>query len=137
MRLLLPMFLFVLSYFIGQLYQLFDTPYYNDKGPVNWIWLEQRPMLIAWNVKFLSEEVCRVVEAIAVMIIAGHTGIKVLKLTATAYLTYRCLDFIVWFVNFKTYHYWYVFFVLAFIELWLWYRDDITKYLKNNRNGTN
>lgn len=137
MKMLVPMLLFVLSYFVGQLYQLFDTPYYNSIGLVNWIWLEQRPMLISWNVKFLSEELCRIIEGLAVMSIAWQTSVKILKLTAIAYFTYRCLDIIIWFVNFKTYHYWYVFFVLAFIELWLWYREDITKHFKNNRNGVN
>lgn len=129
-RIFIPMILFSVSYFTGQLYQLFDTDYYNSKGIVNWIWLESRPMLISWNVKFLSEEICRVMEGIGTVFIANYTGIKIIQLTAMTYLTYRCLDVITWFVNFKTYHYWYVFLVLAFIECWIWYREDAYKLIK-------
>lgn len=133
-KVFIPMVLLTCTYFIGQLYQLFDNEYWNNKGLVNWIWLEERAMLVSWNVKLLSEEINRVIEGIAMLVMSYYTGFKIFQLTATAYVTYRCLDVILWFVNFKTHHYWYVFFVLAFIEFWLWYKDDISKIIKKEKH---
>lgn len=64
----------------------------------------------AWNVKYLSEEVNRIIEGVSFLLMfTMRSGAKELyTLTLIEYLVYRITDIFAYFINFKTEGYWYV-----------------------------
>ncbi len=85
-------------------------------------------MSIAWNVKYLSEEVNRIIEAIFILMVVDKKQ-KLWQLCCIIYLTYRCLDLIVYFLNFKIGNYWIVLLITTLIESFMWYHKDMKKWL--------
>lgn len=67
-------------------------------------------MSIAWNVKYLSEEVNRVIEGVAfLLMITMRNGAKELYvLVIIEYLVYRLTDIAAYFIDYKTDRYWQV-----------------------------
>lgn len=107
------------TYIIGQAYELFEGMNITQ----NWILFKYRPMLIAWNVKFLSEEICRVIEALALYVLAMKYKVdQDFMIPIKIYLVYRMLDIPMYFLNYKTQYYWTVYVVLGLIELYLRYK---------------
>lgn len=73
-------------------------------------------MSLAWNVKYLSEEINRVIEGVAfLLMITMRNGAKELyTLTLIEYLVYRLTDIVAYFIDYKTDRYWQVaLFVMA------------------------
>lgn len=120
----IPIFILACTYLIGQAYT-----FVSDTEIQNWILYAHKPMTIAWNVKYLSEEVNRVVEAIAfLMMLKGARDIY--KLAILEYLLYRVLDIIFYFYNFKTTNYWYLFLILGTIIALIYLKNNAKKYEK-------
>jgi hypothetical protein len=65
---LLPILLLSLTYFIGQAYVWFDNEHYNAYGETSWIFDGSHAMPVSWNVKYLSEEINRILEAAAFLL---------------------------------------------------------------------
>lgn len=108
---ILPILLLSSTYCIGQAYTLFD-----NKELHNWFLLVDRPMTNAWNVKYLSEEINRILEAIFMLWIFQRSYVDIIyRLVAVEYLLYRCIDLIVYPLWFKGQNYWYVFLVLGLL----------------------
>lgn len=73
-------------------------------------------MTDAWNVKYLSEEINRAIEAFFMLWIFQISYVNVIyRLAAVEYLLYRMLDLIVYPFWFKSYNYWYVFLVIGLL----------------------
>lgn len=108
---LLPILLLSSTYLIGQAYTLFD-----NKELHNWFLCVDRPMTDAWNVKYLSEEMNRVVEALFMIWIFERSYVNILyRLAAVEYMLYRCIDLVVYPFWFKSQNYWYVFLALGLL----------------------
>ena len=125
---IIPILLLACTYFIGQLYSYWD---YASTETVNWIWSKECPMNIAWNVKYLSEEVNRIIEATAFFLMIRKSE-KMYKLVALEYLLYRCLDIMYYFYNFKTERYWFVFLILGTIMALIYLKNHATTREKTN-----
>lgn len=111
MKRYIPILLLASTYAIGQSYIYFD-----DKELHNWFILVNNPMTDAWNVKYLSEEINRAIEAFFMLWIFQISYVNVIyRLAAVEYLLYRMLDLIVYPFWFKSYNYWYVFLVLGLL----------------------
>lgn len=129
LRDLKPLLLLALTYVTGQAYLFFS----HVKLVQNWILCQYKPMLVEWNVKFLSEEVNRIIEAIAfrwmvkkILKWADNKGIRAserfvfIRFALVEYLWYRVLDLCAYFYDFKTQRYWYVFAILTLIMAYNW-----------------
>jgi len=125
MRKLFPVLVLVSTYVVGQAYTLFPD---NPLSLHNWILFDYVPMTTAWNVKYLSEEINRILEAIAFAIMLKDR--KIYGFVAISYLSYRVLDIIFYFINFKTYDYGWVFVLVALFEALWWFKNDINKAMK-------
>lgn len=111
MKRYIPILLLAVTYAIGQSYIYFD-----DKELHNWFILVNNPMTDAWNVKYLSEEINRAIEAFFMLWIFQISYVNVIyRLAAVEYLLYRMLDLIVYPFWFKSYNYWYVFLVIGLL----------------------
>lgn len=99
---LTPVILLASTYLIGQAYVVFDS-----KEVQNWIWMRPTPMPVEWNVKFLSEEINRIIEAVAFYMML-YKAPAIYRLTALEYLIYRIIDIFAYFYNYKTESYWFV-----------------------------
>lgn len=131
---LLPIILLASTYLIGQSYEFFDNAYYDSKGAVSWIWDGSHPMLISWNIKYLSENLLWVVVCISFYLVALNPS-RINKLAALEYLLYRIIDILSYFWNFKTTHYWYVFIILGTIMAVIYLKNHATK--KRNEKTSN
>lgn len=102
---ILPILLLCSTYAIGELHHLFSSTNIE-----NWILYRYSPMSEAWNVKYLSEEVNRIIEGVSFLLMFKmRSGAKELyTLTLIEYLVYRITDIFAYFINFKTGSYWYV-----------------------------
>lgn len=123
-----PVLLLAFTYqALGEAYELFNDDV-NKK--VNWIWLKDRSMTVAWNVKYFMENVNRILEALAVYLAFKDDRLNerrdVYCDMARLYLVYRGLDIIFYFINFKTDYYWIIFVVLFIFEM-IFKRKSLTK----------
>lgn len=115
----LPILILAAIYFIGELYQSFSA---TDTS--NWIWLIKRPMSIQWNVKFLSEEINWFLAALFCFIVVRRCEQREneLVIATRVFLWWRFFDIILYFINYKTEKYEYIFVLLILIELYMKYR---------------
>lgn len=78
----------------------------------------------AWNVKYLSEEINRVVEAISFLwMLRLKNGAKELYiLVIIEYLVYRIVDIAAYFIDYKTDHYWQAVLFIMVISGFLYFK---------------
>lgn len=126
MRKVLPIILLSLTYFVGQAYELYDNAKYDALGKVSWMYDNSHPMLISWNVKYLSENIIWVMVVVAFLLIIKYPT-KLNKLAALEYLLYRILDIVFYLYNFKTQRYWYLFFILGIVMAIIYLRKEFNK----------
>lgn len=125
-----------LSYMIGQTYEMFN----GSSLMVDPFLLVDNPMKISWAVKFFTEELNRVLEAIAFFVITikfrdimsrfsikpiEEKYLKTIFIVSRVYLIYRILDLAIWFVSFKRDYYWTVFVIVGAIEIYLYRKNKI------------
>jgi hypothetical protein len=128
----LPVLLLLSTYLLGEAHHLFSST-----ETQNWIIFAYKPMTIPWNVKYLSEEVNRIIEAISflLMLYMRKGAEELYILVLIEYLVYRILDIVAYFLNFKTESYWHVGIsvglIVAFIDLFI-----IKQKRKNEKKTT-
>jgi len=117
-----PILLLASTYFIGQLYVFFSTTEVS-----NWILFKPTPMVDAWNMKYLSEEINRIIEAVAFAIMLKKAD-DAYRLVAYEYILYRVVDIFSYFYDFKTNSYWIILFLLGiiFAILFIKHRNEKT-----------
>jgi hypothetical protein len=128
---LLPILLLSLTYFIGQAYVWFDNEHYNAYGETSWIFDGSHAMPVSWNVKYLSEEINRILEAAAFLLMLKKTA-PIYQLVGVEYFLYRVMDICFYFYNFKTSAYWLVFLIVGSIIAFIHYQ----KYTSLNEKRT-
>jgi hypothetical protein len=117
-----PILLLASTYFIGQLYVFFSTTEVS-----NWILFKSTPMVDAWNMKYLSEEINRTIEAVAFAMMLKKAD-DAYRLVAYEYILYRVVDIFSYFYDFKTNSYWIILFLLGiiFAILFIKHRNEKT-----------
>lgn len=83
---------------IGELHN-----FWSDNAQVqNWIVANPRPMLIAWNVKYLTNQITPILYFLAWILYRAN---RVNLTTIKCFLVFSVFDTILYFYNFKTYGY--------------------------------
>lgn len=98
-----PVLLLCSTYFIGELHHLF-----SDTHVSNWILFADKPMTDAWNMKYLAEEINRIIEGLSflLMLLMRKGATELYALVIIEYLVYRIVDIAAYFIDYKTDHYW-------------------------------
>ncbi len=92
----------------------------------NWIITRYEPMTIQWNVKFVGEELNWLLFTIA-MLFYGRYPNRVNRITVGIFIATATLDIVLYFWNFKTVNYHYVYFGMAAAWAILYWWTDIAK----------
>lgn len=75
----------------------------------NWIWRVPVPMPLQWNIKYVCDQVNWIIVAIAIY---KYTPSRVNKSAAATYIMFQITDTLLYFYNYKTYGY-------GWVYLWL------------------
>jgi hypothetical protein len=87
----------------------------------NWILFRSVPMTMQKNVKEAGSELIFILYFIAAWFFAKYPN-RVNKTTVLTFICFMVMDAAMYFVNFKTWHYGYIYFVIALIWLYLYHR---------------
>lgn len=113
MRKYLPTIILGTTLFIGEVHTFWE---HGSEKKVNWVINKSEPMTVQWNVKFLCDEINGILYFIAFLLYGAYPN-KTNRTTVISFLILAFADMGIYFWNFKTVNYYYVY--LAFVFVWI------------------
>lgn len=102
-----------------------------EKAPVryeNWIIHAYKPMTVQWNVKFVGEEVNWILFMVAMWYFGRYPN-RVNKITVRVFIAVAIVDLGLYFWNFKTVDYHYVYFCMVIVWAVMYWGKSIKQRL--------
>ncbi len=103
--------LVVISMFLGELHTFWER---EPLRPQNWIYAVSREMPLQWNIKFAADQLAYLMIAIAFLLFVRN---RVNMATATALTVFAVLNLGMYFYNYKTFGYGWLY--IAFVIVWI------------------
>ena len=110
---------------IGEVHTFWEK---GSQDKVNWIINSYQPMTMQWNVKFLCDEINVILYFVAFYLYGKYPN-RTNKATVLSFLFLAIVDMALYFWNFKTIDYHYVYFCLAVCG-WMIYKFGIKPQLR-------
>lgn len=109
-----------LTLFIGEVHTYWEG---RPLRPQNWIWKVSREMPLQWNIKLASVQLNMILIFLAFLLYVPN---RVNKATAVTFFWFAVLDTVLYFYNYKTFGYGYLYLVLAVIWLmaYFWHKNS-------------
>lgn len=111
-----------LTAIIGELHSLFP----DGPATYNWIWHAHVPMTLNWNVWFLGVNTQILLLFIAIRFWKPN---KHNDITLRVFTYFAIVDYFLYFYNWKTVDYGYIYLAMIGMYFFLWYKKNITIYL--------
>lgn len=107
-----------LSLLLGELHVFWEN---GSTETVNWIWADNVPMTVQWNIKYLVAQVNVTLYFLAMYFYCGYDN-KVNFATVAAFILFSLVDTLMYLYNFKRYGYGISYLILCvlWILAYLW-----------------
>lgn len=99
-----------LTLFIGEVHTYWEG---RPLRPQNWIWKVSREMPLQWNIKYASDQLSFILIALAFVVYVPN---RVNKATAIAFFYFAVLSGFLYFYNYKTLGYGWIY--ICFVIVW-------------------
>jgi hypothetical protein len=106
-------FILMLTVLVGELHTFWEN---GSTEVVNWIWSENVPMTVQWNIKYLTNQVNMTLYFVALFLFAYYPN-RVNFATVSAFILFSLVDTLMYLYNFKRYEYGLSYFIL--LILWI------------------
>lgn len=110
--------------FIGELHTFWEK---SPETKLNWIITRYEPMTMQWNVKMVCDELNVILYFIAMWFFAKYPN-RLNKTVVSMFIGLAIMDMAIYFWNFKTVNYHYVYFGMALLLLFI-FRKNIKQRL--------
>jgi len=115
MRKYLTSILLWFSLLLSELHTFWENA---SKEKVNWIIGKFRPMTIQWNIKMVTDQLWYILIFVAMLYYERN---RINKTTVLTFICFSVIDTAMYFINYKTYQYSIVYFILVILWI-LFYR---------------
>jgi|GEM_PF-3033726 len=127
MRKYLTTILLASTFLIAEIHTFWER---SSIAPVNWIYAREVPMSVQWNIKLAGLQLIYIIYGLALLCYVPN---RVNRTTAITFTIFCVVDTALYFYNYKTFNYGYVYFFVALFWLVLFYWYRITSIFRKNR----
>lgn len=124
LRMYATTYVLLLTIYLGEVHTFWEKQ--NPPVIQNWIWRKPTPMSIQWNVKQAVDQLNYILVFVAALLYRKN---KVNRTTLKAFIFYCSVDTLMYFYNYKTFDYGYVYLGVGTIWILMYFWKSLTQWL--------